>query len=91
MDYEEAPEPEVDEESDGETAVALYDFTADGDDELSVREGEHLIVLEKDGDEWWKCRTTDGREGVVPASYVEVSLILSHLYGGLPLFTCFSS
>jgi hypothetical protein len=53
-------------------AVALYDFGADGVDELSVAEGERLTVLEKDGDEWWKCRNSKGLEGVVPASYLEV-------------------
>ncbi|TFK43561.1 hypothetical protein BDQ12DRAFT_675175 [Crucibulum laeve] len=56
-----------------EKAVALYDFAADGEDELSVAEGEQLTVLEKDGDEWWKCRNSRGLEGVVPASYVEVT------------------
>jgi hypothetical protein len=59
-----------------EEALALYDFTADGEDELSVMEGERLAVLEKDGDEWWKCRNAKGKEGVVPASYLEVSFIL---------------
>lgn len=56
----------------GEDGVALYDFTADGDDELSVREGDKLIVLERDNDDWWKCTNAKGQEGVVPASYVEV-------------------
>ncbi|KAH9951730.1 hypothetical protein B0H21DRAFT_684274 [Amylocystis lapponica] len=56
----------------GESAVVLYDFTADGEDELSVQEGESLLVLEHDGDEWWKCRNAAGEEGVVPASYVEI-------------------
>ncbi|KAG6817462.1 hypothetical protein H0H87_008630 [Tephrocybe sp. NHM501043] len=54
-----------------ETGTALYDFTADGDDELSITEGEDLIILERDGDEWWKCRNSIGKEGVVPASYIE--------------------
>jgi hypothetical protein len=63
---------EEEEEYDGEFAVALYDFNADGEDELSVSEGEQLLVLERDGDEWWKCRNQHGREGVVPAQYVEV-------------------
>ncbi|KAJ2971983.1 hypothetical protein NUW54_g12369 [Trametes sanguinea] len=44
------------EEQEGETAVVLYDFTADGEDELTVHEGETLLVLEKDSEEWWKCR-----------------------------------
>lgn len=60
------------EEQGQENAVALYDFTADGDDELTVKAGEQLVILEKDGDEWWKCRNLRGEEGVVPASYLEV-------------------
>jgi actin cytoskeleton-regulatory complex protein SLA1 len=56
-----------------EPAIALYDFEADGDDELSVKEGEPLTILEKSGDEWWKCRNANGVKGVVPASYLEVS------------------
>lgn len=64
----------AEEVEDGPTAVVLYDFTADGDDELTVAEGESLIVLERDSEEWWKCRNAYGAEGVVPASYVEVSL-----------------
>jgi actin cytoskeleton-regulatory complex protein SLA1 len=70
-------EPSIDEEhtiiGEGERAIVLYDFIADGEDELSVNEGEHLLVLEKDGDDWWKVRNVHGSEGVVPASYVEVS------------------
>lgn len=73
------PTPDIDgdevaldtEEESGESAVALYDFNADQSDELTIKEGEHLLVLEKD-DEWWKCRNAEGVEGVVPASYVEV-------------------
>jgi hypothetical protein len=58
-----------------EHATALYDFDADGEDELSVREGDDLVVLERDSDEWWKCRNEAGAEGVVPASYLEVRSI----------------
>jgi len=65
--------PSVDEEQpEGEIGVALYDFTADGDDELSIVQGERLIVLERDSDEWWKCQNSKGATGVVPASYIEV-------------------
>ena len=58
-----------------EYAMALYDFTADGEDELTVKSGEQLVILEKDGDEWWKCRNLRGEEGVVPASYLEVCIL----------------
>jgi len=39
-----------------------------------------LWVIEKDGDEWWKCRNMNGSEGVVPASYVEVGLMVLCLF-----------
>jgi hypothetical protein len=59
-------------EIEGLEAVALYDFQAQGEDELSVAEGDALWIIEQEGDEWWKCRNVNGSEGVVPASYVEV-------------------
>ncbi|TFK75940.1 hypothetical protein BDN72DRAFT_831371 [Pluteus cervinus] len=69
---EDEPEGDVAHEEE-DIALALYDFTADGEDELSITEGERLVILERDGDEWWKCRNSDGAEGVVPASYLDVS------------------
>ncbi|KAI0309926.1 hypothetical protein OF83DRAFT_1288379 [Amylostereum chailletii] len=56
---------------DGDAAVALYDFDAQGEDELTVKEGEPLWIVEQDSEEWWKCRNVHGHEGVVPASYIE--------------------
>ncbi|KAF8558937.1 hypothetical protein OG21DRAFT_1503895 [Imleria badia] len=58
-------------EQEGEPAGALYDFEGTGPDELSVEEGERLHIIEKEGEEWWKCRNAHGNEGVVPASYLE--------------------
>ncbi|KAL7421316.1 cytoskeletal protein binding protein [Cryptotrichosporon argae] len=52
-------------------AVVLYDFTAQGDDELSVSEGERLTIVDQENDEWWLVRNAQGQEGVVPAQYVE--------------------
>ncbi|KAG8899325.1 cytoskeletal protein binding protein [Tulasnella sp. 408] len=44
----------------------------DGEDELTVKEGEKLTVVDKEeSEEWWKCRNSKGKEGVVPASYLE--------------------
>lgn len=54
--------------------VALYDFTAGGEDELTVNEGDRLWVMDKSNEDWWSCRNEHGLEGVVPASYIEVSL-----------------
>jgi hypothetical protein len=70
---EEETEEDVHDTGDGEPAVALYDFEGTGSDELTVEEGERLWIIEKEGEEWWKCRNEHGIEGVVPASYLEVS------------------
>lgn len=64
----------ISDEQGGELAAALYDFEGTGPDELSVREGEQLYIIEKEGEEWWKCRNAHGSEGVVPASYLEVGI-----------------
>jgi hypothetical protein len=71
-----SPADQPQEATDGLEAVALYDFQAQGDDELTVAEGDVLWIIEQDGDEWWKCRNANDMEGVVPASYVEVSRLL---------------
>lgn len=54
------------------SGTALYDFIADAHDELSIVEGEQLIILKRE-DEWWKVRNSKGVQGVVPGSYIEVS------------------
>ncbi|CAG8625192.1 10688_t:CDS:10 [Funneliformis caledonium] len=51
--------------------VALYDFDAQGDDEVSIREGDELWVIDDvSSEEWWKIKKGD-EEGVVPASFIE--------------------
>ena len=53
----------------------LYDFMAQGDDEVTVTIGDDVIVLD-DGksEEWWMVRRLkNGKEGVVPSSYVEMT------------------
>ncbi|KAI0873965.1 hypothetical protein GGS24DRAFT_517067 [Hypoxylon argillaceum] len=51
----------------------LYDFTAQGDDEVTVNVGDEVIILDDTkSDEWWQVRRVkNGKEGVVPGSYVE--------------------
>jgi len=52
----------------------LYDFMAQGDDEVTVGVGDEVIILDDTkSDEWWQVRRLkNGKEGVVPSSYVEV-------------------
>ncbi|KAF3287597.1 cytoskeletal protein binding protein [Orbilia oligospora] len=54
--------------------IILYDFDAQGSDEVSVKVGDEVVILD-DGqsDEWWNVRRIiNGKEGVVPSSYVEI-------------------
>ncbi|KAI0489577.1 hypothetical protein F4859DRAFT_501342 [Xylaria cf. heliscus] len=51
----------------------LYDFVAQGDDEVTVEVGDEVIILDDTkSEEWWQVRRLkNGKEGVVPSSYVE--------------------
>jgi chemotaxis protein histidine kinase CheA len=60
------------EDHDGTMGIALYDFTGDAADELSVKEGEILLVVDQSNEDWWKCRNQAGQEGVIPASYIDL-------------------
>ncbi|XP_069808713.1 src-like-adapter 2 [Dendropsophus ebraccatus] len=50
--------------------VALYNFPAVGQGDLSIRLGEQLNVLSEDGD-WWKVKSVfTGKECYMPRNYV---------------------
>ncbi|OBT74680.1 hypothetical protein VF21_06999 [Pseudogymnoascus sp. 05NY08] len=53
----------------------LYDFMAQGDDEVTVAVGDEVIILDDSkSDEWWQVRRLkNGKQGVVPSSYVEIT------------------
>ncbi len=53
----------------------LYEFLAQGDDEVTVAAGDDVIILDDiKSEEWWMVRRLkNGNEGVVPSSYVEVT------------------
>jgi len=52
-----------------------YDFMAQGDDEVTVAVGDEVIVIDDTkSEEWWQVRRLrNGKEGVVPSSYVEIT------------------
>jgi hypothetical protein len=57
------------------TGQILYDFMAQGDDEVSVAVDDEVIVLDDTkSEEWWQVRRVkNGKEGVVPSSYIEIT------------------
>lgn len=60
-------------EKPGYVYVALYDYTARTDDDLSFKAGDKLEPLNK-GNDWWMARGITGisanKEGYIPANYV---------------------
>lgn len=53
-----------------EWVVALYDFTAETEDDLSFQEGDRILVTAHIDDEWWSGRI-NGIEGFFPKVFVE--------------------
>ncbi|KAI1765990.1 hypothetical protein GGR53DRAFT_487717 [Hypoxylon sp. FL1150] len=53
----------------------LYDFMAQGDDEVTVAVGDEVIIIDDSkSEEWWQVRRLKtGKEGVVPSSYIEIT------------------
>lgn len=53
----------------------LYDFMAQGDDEVTVAVGDEVVILDDSkSEEWWMVkREKNGKEGVVPSSYIEIT------------------
>ena len=64
--------------SDGQTLVnqskifvALYDYDARTDEDLSFKKGEHLYIINDTQGEWWFARShTSKLEGYIPSNYV---------------------
>ena len=53
----------------------LYEFMAQGDDEVTVAVDDEVVIIDDtQSDEWWMVRRVkNSKEGVVPSSYVEVT------------------
>ena len=54
-------------------ALAIYDYNADKEDELTFQEGQVIYVLKKNDDGWWEG-VMDGITGLFPGNYVESSV-----------------
>ena len=51
--------------------VALYDYDARTDEDLSFKKGEHLYIINDTQGEWWFARShTTKLEGYIPSNYV---------------------
>ncbi|DAA78552.1 TPA_exp: Uncharacterized protein A8136_4528 [Trichophyton benhamiae CBS 112371] len=51
----------------------MYAYQANGEDEITVDEGQDVVVVEPDDGSGWMRVRANGQTGLVPASYVELS------------------
>ncbi len=51
--------------------IVLYDYEAQGDQELNLIEGDIVNIMSKEDEVWWfgECK---GMKGMFPSTYVEV-------------------
>lgn len=65
------PEPESSSSANAKMFVALYDYDARTDEDLSFRKGEHLEILNDTQGDWWLARSkATKQEGYIPSNYV---------------------
>ncbi|KAL7820511.1 cytoskeleton assembly control protein [Trichoderma aethiopicum] len=62
----------------------LYDFMAQGEDEVTVAAGDEVAIIDDTrSEDWWQVRRLkNGKEGVVPSSYIEFSGTITPPSGG---------
>ena len=51
--------------------MAIYDYEAQGEEELNLKDGDIITVVMKEDSTWWRGKL-DGKEGMFPRQYVEV-------------------
>ncbi|XP_039258119.2 tyrosine-protein kinase yes-like isoform X2 [Styela clava] len=51
--------------------VALYDYDARTEDDLTFKKGDHLLILNNTEGDWWKARSlANSKEGYIPSNYI---------------------
>lgn len=56
----------------GIRATVLYDYDADEDNEITIREGDILSNVDQVDDDWWSATAPNGSVGLFPANYVQL-------------------
>jgi len=56
-----------------ERVRAIYSYLAQGPDELSLREGDIIVLSGKTAEDgWWEGYDSQGQKGIFPSNYVEI-------------------
>jgi hypothetical protein len=53
------------------TAVAQWDFAGTESDEVPVRKGEVVTVIDESDPDWWLVRNQAGKQGTAPSNYLK--------------------
>ncbi|XP_008434258.1 tyrosine-protein kinase TXK isoform X3 [Poecilia reticulata] len=64
------PPPENGEGEGLVSVVAMYDFTAKEDSDLTIKQGEEYVILHKQDQLWWRAEDRHGNKGFIPSNYV---------------------
>lgn len=51
--------------------TVVYEYQAEKEDELELKEGAIIGVIHKNDDGWWEGVDDQGRRGLFPSNYVE--------------------
>ncbi|NWU97768.1 NPHP1 protein, partial [Upupa epops] len=59
--------------------VAIGDFSAQQEGDLTFTKGEVLLIHDKKADGWWVAENSRGEKGLVPRTYLAVSVLFQSL------------
>ncbi|XP_032266343.1 nephrocystin-1 isoform X2 [Phoca vitulina] len=68
---EEKQENESHHQATSKEYIAIGDFTAQQAGDLTFKQGEILLIIEKKPDGWWIAKNAKGNKGLIPRTYVE--------------------
>jgi len=54
-----------------EKVVAKHDFEGNDPEDLPFRKGEILTILNKDEEQWWSAKNSNGQIGAIPVPYIK--------------------
>lgn len=60
-------------DSESMEAVALFDFAARSDRELSLKKGDTVTLYSQVSNDWWKG-AFNGHEGLIPDKYISLKI-----------------
>uniref|UniRef100_A0A8C5H4V2 Tyrosine-protein kinase n=1 Tax=Gouania willdenowi TaxID=441366 RepID=A0A8C5H4V2_GOUWI len=52
------------------SVVAMYNFSAKEDTDLTLLQGEEYTILHKQDEFWWRAQDREGNKGFIPSNYV---------------------